>query len=278
MNARILAEIGSWVAIHAGGFVNGIEPQPALAAKEYWVGSKCRLQRWASALKMFEHDLSSGEGHNPWHAIEVVVQEILVSELLTRVWSTAMITHDTMTGGDELYGLAHGIHIGHVEAKNRALRIMLKGQASNEKEFDRLNKLRRRIERWTDLFLAQMPVCEQASCFGFDAARVHDFRRENTSYTVGQLRARQAILCASMDQDLSECLIRYPANPVLNRQIASGVIACFPTDRFDSLGLPKSARLLWIENAQNDTQVLMDQLLGFEDLSDQQSVRTIERD
>ena len=46
------------------------------------------------------------------HAIEVVVQEILVSELLTRVWSTAMITHDTVKGGDELYGLAHGIHRG----------------------------------------------------------------------------------------------------------------------------------------------------------------------
>lgn len=276
MNAVAMAEIGSWIAMNSKGFVLGRESQPSMVAKQYWAASQNRLQRWCSALKMFEQDLADEDAvHDPWPAIEVVVQEVLISELLTRVWSSAMVTHDAHNEGDELHGVAHGIHIGHIEAKNRAMRIMLKGQARNEKAFDRLNALRRRVERWTDLFLAQMPACNEADWFAFDKARVKDFRQENGEYDPGQLKTRQQIITASLTSDIANVCVPFPANPELNKAIVSGIIACFPSDRFDSLGLPKSTRMMWIENAHDDTQALMDELVGFEDRSDQTSIRTI---
>ena len=263
MNAQTLAEIGSWIAIHSTALVHGEPPQQAVAVKTYWTASKCRLQRWAGALKMFERDVELGSpDHNPWPAIEIVVQEILLSDLLTRIFSAAMVTHDVYHQSDELRGLAHGIHIGHIEAKNRALRIMLKGQAANEEAFENMNALRRRIERWTDLFLAQLPLCKESELFAFDLSRLNDFRLENRLADSEEKYRRQQVFQASLASDLKSLSIQFPANPELNRQVAAGVISCFAADRFDSFGLPKSVTHVWMEKAHMDTQMLVDHLIS----------------
>ena len=269
MHPSQLAELGSWVATHSGNLVYGEQDQPILVATSYWTASKLRIQRWVTALKMFEKDFEdANKGHDPWPALEIVIQEILVSELLTRVFSAAVLTHDWYHEKDEMHGLAHSIHVSHIEAKNRALRIMLNGQVANEKAFDRVNALRRRIERWTDLFLGQLPEGNKAAMFGFDRSRVRDFNREQRESTGPDFVMRQKILYASFNTDLLRNQIKYSANPDLNREIASGVLACFPSDRFDSHGLPKSARMIWLEKSQQETQMLVDHLVEFENEAD----------
>jgi hypothetical protein len=160
--------------------------------------------------------------------------------------------------------LAHGIHISHLETKNRAFRLMLGGRADNEQAFDRLNLLRRRIERWTDVFLGQLPQPELAATFGFAHDRVRDFAQEQRHYRGQLFLKKQRVLMASMASDLSRCTSRFPANPALNWQIAAAILACFPTDRFESNGLPKSAGMLWMEKSSSDAQVLLDQLFSLE--------------
>ena len=281
MNAQGLAEIGCWAAAHGQTLIYGQKPQSMDAAKTYWTASKCRLQRWTSALRMFGDDLevdpSEPNYHDPWPAMQIVIQEILISELLTRIWSAVLVTHDQQTESDELGGLAHSVFIGHLEAKNRAIRLMLTGRAANEEAFDRLNKLRHRLERWTDLFLAQLPKCDSSMGFAFDPTRVNDFRNENTSYTTQETMVRQQIHSASMMADISDLADCFPANPELNNKIATGVIACFPSDRFDSSGLPKSARMLWVEKSQLDTEYFMDKLIDFENQTDKFSISQFSR-
>ena len=80
MHSSQLAELGSWVATHSGNLVYGEQDQPMLVATSYWTASKLRIQRWVTALKMFEKDIEdSNKGHDPWPALEIVVQEILMS-------------------------------------------------------------------------------------------------------------------------------------------------------------------------------------------------------
>ena len=265
MHSSQLAELGSWVAINSGNLIYGEQDQPVLVATGYWTASKIRMQRWVIALKMFEQDFDNpSEGHNPWPALEIVVHEILMSEMLTRTWSAAVLTHDWYHQTDELHGLAHSVHVGHIEAKNRAIRILLHGQAADEEAFDRLNAVRRRMERWTDLFLGQLPDSDTASAFGFDRNRVKDFNREQRQSTGPEYSTRQKVLTTSFTSDLLRNQMTHSANPDLNRDIAAGVLACFPNDRFDSNGLPKSARMIWLEKSQNDTQMLVDHLAQIE--------------
>lgn len=236
-----------------------------LVGTHYWVASQKRAERWIAALKMFENDFRDPQvRHDPWPALEIVVQEILLSELLTRVWSAAVTTHDQYHNADELFGFAHSVHIRHQEAKNRALRILLSGQATNESAFDRLNALRRRIERWTDLFLSQLPDSGHAAQFAFDSARVQDFGRENRAQKFEQFKMRQRVLATSFSTDLIRDVCSTSANPELNREIVSGILACFPADRFDSCGMPKSLRNVWLEKSGSQTEMLVEHLVRFE--------------
>jgi len=184
--------------------------------------------------------------------------------MLTRVWAATVTTHDWYHNSDEMHGLAHSVHISHIEAKNRAIRIMLHGRPSNEKMFDQLNAVRRRMERWTDLFLGQLPNGEQAALFAFDRGRVKDFHRENQQSAGPEFSTRQKVLMASFGTDMIRDKIEYAANPEINREIAAGILSCFPADRFDSYGLPKSVRSVWLEKSQTDTQMLVDHLFDFD--------------
>jgi hypothetical protein len=264
MHASQLAEIGSWIAAHSGSLAYGQKTQALDASNEYWTASKCRLQHWITALKMFEKDIADPSAdHDPWPALEVIVQEILLSEFLTRIWAAAVHFHDHYQGTDELQGLANSTFVSHIEARNRAVRLLLAGQGSNEVVFDRFNQLRRKMERWTDLFLSQIPNLEVARRFAFDKNRVADFFSEKPEQQDESSLRRQQIWMASFDAEVNS-ISQFAANPALNRKIAAGILACFPADRFDSSGLPKSARMLWLEKAQDDTQALVDELLDFE--------------
>lgn len=265
MHSSQLAELGSWVASNATKLVYGSPEQPMLVATSYWTASKIRLQRWVVALKMFEKDFDDdSSSHNPWPALEIVVQEILMSEMLTRIWSATMLTHDGHHQTDEMHGLAHSVHISHIEARNRAVRIMLKGQSADEEAFDRMNGLRRRLERWTDLFLGQLPCSDQASGLGFDRNRVVDFNEEQRDLLGPTHITRQQVLTASFSNDILRDQTPYAANPEINRDIAAGILACFPSDQFDPTGLPEAARTIWMEKSHHNTQILVDHLMELE--------------
>ncbi len=124
-----------------------------------------------------------------------------------------------------------------------------------------MNALRRRIERWTDLLLGQSPHGEPASDFGYDRNRVRDFFSEQRAALGPEYLSRQKVLMASFGADLLRDIVPYAANPDLNRDIASGILACYPCDRFDSSGCPKSTRLMWMEKSHNDAQCLIDELV-----------------
>ena len=265
MHACRLAELGSWVAINSGALIYGNEGQPLLVASSYWMASKHRTQRWITAIKMFEKDIQDQQpNHDPWAALEIVIQEIIQTELLTRVWSATVLSHDWYRRSDELHGLAHSVHLSHTEVKNRALRLMLDSKNDGVKAVERLNNLRLRIERWTDVFLGQLPYKDIATQFAFDKKRVIDFHAERQEAFGEEMETRQRVFQASFATDLLRSQSKYSANPELNQDIAAGVLACFPTDRFNSLGLPKSIKLAWIEKAHHDTQMLVDHLVDFE--------------
>ena len=265
MHATQLAEIGSWAAFNSGVLVQRSTSFTADSCSQYWTESKCRHNRWMIALKMFEQDVQNETPkHDPWPAIEIVVQEIFVSELLTRVWSAAMVAHDIHYASNELTGIAHSIHIGHLEAKNRAMRLLLSDESVNPEIFERLNSLRRKIERWTDLLLGQIPDTIAAQRFAFQPNRVKDFAEENAEQSSHQETLR-AIYSASLAQDLGSFATKFAANPEINRKIVGGLLACFPSDRFDSFGLPKSVQLMWMEKASDDTQMLINSLDALDD-------------
>ena len=261
MHATNLAEVASWVAFNTNLLVKQSETLSPDSCSQYWSQSKCLQNRWMIALKMFEQDVEDENlNHNPWPAIKIIVQEIFLTELLSRVWSAIMVVHDQQYGKDELTGIAHSIHIGHLETKNRAMRLLLTSDSVDPDTFERLNALRRKVERWTDLLLGQLQDNQVAMQFAFQPKRVKDFYEEFLESSASDNQTRRVLFSASLTEDLRPFTTKYAANPEINRKIASSLMGCFSADRFDSHGLPKSAQLLWLEKSSNDAQLLFDDL------------------
>ena len=76
-------------------------------------------------------------------------------------------------------------------------------------------------------------------------------------------------IAASFSVDVVRDQTPYSANPDLNRELAAGILDFFTADRFDSNSMPKSTRMIWMEKAQIDTQLLLDELVEFETEAEQ---------
>ncbi len=257
MHARNLVELAARLVFESINPPTSSETTLELV-KQYWTASKCRLESWQRALRIFADDLKENDPwHDPWPATEVVVQEILISELLTRVWSAVLVQRDQSTRANELTGVAQSVFISHMEVSSQALRLLMAQSTARQSDVQKLNAQRRRIERWTDLLLANLTEVKIAARFAHDRERMLEFAAERREQTPEARRQANQILFASLSADLKKNTGRLSANPELNRQIAAGVTAFLPAEQFGSMGLPNSTSQFWIDQTLDETDVYL---------------------
>jgi hypothetical protein len=263
MHVRQLAQMAGWLAASDGGMQEPSRTGEGDCGMRYWSASKCRLQRWQTALKVFEKDFTEpDEMHDPWFAAEVVIQEILVSDLLTRVWTAMLVQSEGAPGHQERQSVGYSVFIGHLELRNRAMRLVLHNRASGQGAYDRINSLRLLLERWTDLLLSRIDNTEIAAQFGFDRHRVGDFAGDRHLEDSRRRRQMGTMLQASLAAALQDRLSACSANPDLNREIAAGILECCPMSLFETTGLPGELAHLRAEQAGDDAATLLEDLTG----------------
>lgn len=192
------------------------------------------------------------------------MEEVLISELVTRVWTAILAQADHDATSQELTGIANGIFVAHLELSNQAFRLLLELPPEHAAEVERLNCFRQRLERWTDLLLSCLRETRIAARYCFDRQRLSDFALDHGQQPLEVRQRANRLLAASLAADLRIQTSKYAANPELNRQIAAGILQFFTPERFDGLGLPKSSFLLQIERDQQDLEALCDELAALD--------------
>jgi hypothetical protein len=264
MHARDLAELAALLALHSPSIVHGAGRIPHASHEQYWSASKCRLDRWGRLLRQLTQ--AAGQPQLPatlsWPRIRPVLEEILVAELLTRLWAAVATAHDQQRGDDDLEPVARNVFTSHLDARRRLLALLGDGHTIALPEATKLNHLRRRVERWTDMLLAHLAGAIDIDEFAFDPQRARDFAEDLDHQPPqaerdfsGQLMLLS--LRASFANDLAD---RSP-NSDLNRRIASALLGAFrdPTD--DPTGIVKS---LWLERLNRtaiETEDMVEELL-----------------
>jgi hypothetical protein len=263
MHARDLVELAALVAVHAPVLARGPAAIAPSSVEQYWTASKCRLDRWCRSLKGWTVRAgASGAGPPDSRRIAGLVEEILSGEVLTRVWAAAAAAHDRHHGADLIGPAARSILVGHLEARHRVLTALVSGRGLDPEEAIRLDEVRRRAERWSDVLLASFvpfcDVCELAIDFG----RAQDFA-DDFAYQSRQRGGRQVwpLLLASLRAAFPERLGAASPNADLNAGIAAGLLGCFPADLFDATGFLESLWLARISRITADTQGMIDELL-----------------
>src|SRR5687768_7734541 len=96
MHVRELVELAAIVAIRPPDLARRVATAPQAAIEQYWVASKCRIERWLRLLRR----LADAGGQLPlpatltWPRVQPALEEMLASELLTRIWTAAAVACD----------------------------------------------------------------------------------------------------------------------------------------------------------------------------------------
>ncbi len=266
MHARELVELAAVASSHGPALVAGPSVLSDSGLDQYWVASKCRLERWGRALKSF------GQSPSAWATdptalshrdIQAVIEEVFASEVLTRVWSAVLVAYDSRRSKNDASILGRSIYLGHLEIRNRVLKLLVSSPQLSAEHAVRLNRLRQRCERWTDILIGHIAVAAEVVQFAPHPDRAAEFALEfgpleRLSVDTVAWRMTLATLRSAFQQGFSTT----SANPDSNIRIAASVMASFSPEAFDSSGLFPSLwsnRLLY---TTLDTQMLIDEMFS----------------
>lgn len=266
MHARELAELATQLATHGSGLMELTGDFDQKGIEQYWVASRCRLDRWSKAFARHSaktQNTNSSQEANRWALLRPTLEEILISEVLTRVWTAIAIGRDRFRGTGEFEPVARSVLAGHLEARHRTLHLMVHGQGYSIEEAVALNRLRRKCERWNDLLLSRLNHEANVAEFAFDLSRVHecsldlqDDRRHGLTNTAWQ------VSLASLRVSFQGCLRTIAANPGFNEQIVSSIVSCFPAEAFDSVGVFRPTWLIRMHTITSDAQCMLEEVLA----------------
>ncbi len=253
IHARDLIELSVLVAQHGPLLVYGPPRVPETAIDAYWVASKCRLDRWARALK------------EPPTVLTGWIEEILASEMLTRVWTAAMCAYDRFHRTDRMEPVARSVWLGQIEARHRLLSLLVHGQSLPAEEIRRLNTLRLRVEGWSDVLVGRLAGLVDVAEFAVDPRRARDFARDLAAKRRKKGGRMVWPLClASLRSAFRHAFTRPSPNADLNARIGASILAFFQPEVFDGTGLFTPLWMWRLMQAATDAQGWIEDLLETE--------------
>ena len=264
MQARQLVEVAALLASHGPGLVEGPATVSPSALQQYWAASKCRCQRWLSAVKRLALPDAADSEHRAASAAELrpLLEEIFLAEMVLRVWTAVLVSYDRRRGICEAEPIAQNVLASHLEVRTRALVLLVHSPLLSAEEAVLLNRMRRRSERWTDLLLGHLDGKYRINHFGFDAARVEEFSTDlGCRPHAGPRRKAWNLTLAALKLAFQQGLADESPNPDANHDVSASILACFPADAFESTGILRSLWLVRLARTTDDAQGLIADLL-----------------
>ena len=259
MGTYHLAELAAWLACHGPLLIRSRRRLTAADAYPYWSVSRYRLDAWGRALKHYRSVapvLHRG-------LLPGVVSEILVAEVLTRVWTAVVVAHDRRHGEPEVEPLVRSIYVGHMEARSRALAAIIHAPGVDVEQAVELNRLRRRAEQWTDLLIGRLVTTADVAEFAADPQRAWEFSAELPETSPTAEIDDWPLLMASLRLAFQQ-LPHHAPHAELNQRIAASILNCLPDDAFDTQGVPASLWQARMFSPTADAQGLLADLFRLE--------------
>lgn len=263
MHVVELAELAAVVAHHGPALLYRHASIPAEAVSCYWTASRQRLDLWHQTMIRFDRAKENADPHVMrcwWETHIGVLEEILVSELLTRVIAAIADGTDRASRRDEISPIAQSIYLSHLEVRNRVQALILDRRGCSVSDAIRLNRLRRTIERWIDVLIGQLAGYDRELVrYGIDVNRISRHAREVDWQATSP--GRETIAClvrASLASSIGPKVSEGASLPHANKSIADSILLILRPDLFDSVGALKSLCLHRIENQVHRTDQMID--------------------
>lgn len=261
ISLRQIAETAAFASARSAFLLEDRKPVSQEHVQNYWKCCRGRMLDWLRRLETISSEAGcTGADQHPalWEAAKPMVDEILVTDILTRVWATVLAASDMNRGTREVTPIARHTFNGHLDVRNRALRLILHDLQLPVSEVARVDRLRRKAERWADILIGHLALNYQLDEFVYEPERAVEFGE-------GQLRE----ILRATDEPLWEFVLTgirlafahqqdAASSDDWNQKIVRSILGSFPADSFDEFGTFKTIRRGRIERGS----VGSDRVLG----------------
>lgn len=162
MNPRDLAESAAVIARHADLIIDSDRPVNTSLIEEYWVACRRRLKHWT---------LREQQGVG-FCDLSQLAEEIMVSEMPARVWTAVYSVHCLYHRNPDGWRLMRQALRWQVDVRQSSLQHLIDNYNRTELSgLLRLDRVRRRVERWTDFLIGTITRHGVALNLAFDPDR-----------------------------------------------------------------------------------------------------------
>ena len=234
MNVRHLAELAGILSVHALPIVES----PGLGSAESFARLEEVFRRRSEAWAARMEGLCSGS--HLWSALYAedprgpLIEEILVSEILTRIAAALLAAHGQRQGDKPACRFAADLFNHHQSDRRLALVEMLEMADAHNTTVRTLDRVRRRAERWTDILLGPLSCRFAVAPLAFDSARSQEYGRTILPYLTSP--AGSGLFAAGLHTAFPETLAGLPAHAGYHRETAAAVLGLLPADLFEQDG------------------------------------------
>ncbi|MBL9082363.1 MAG: hypothetical protein JNK76_11185 [Planctomycetales bacterium] len=271
MQAAELVELAAVVARQAPTMLRAREDFRVFGIEDYWSASKCRFDRWGRTLGRLRRgetplfdDVPGNKtlGGQSSGTVRGLLEEILASEVLTRVWTAVVAAFDRRREMRDNEIVVRSVYVGHLEMRQRVLQLLVGGPGLDTGEAVVVNRLRRRAELWTDLLLAPLAAAHAIEEFAFEVERLRSLADEYRRPRRREESSVDAVRFASstLQSAVAHALSTPSPNADLNAQVAGAILGALPAEQFDSCGVLRSLWMMRLSTTADDTQRLLDEL------------------
>jgi len=260
MHSHELAHLAALAAVHSEQLIAADAATMDRMLSAYWKASRCRLDRWSHSLSLITKRDKLSASTDPSantdfeigavreSVVQETIEEILISDLITRIITAIAVAHDARLHANESAPVARNIFTAHVDLRQRAVALAIAPHRDQEQARDVL-ALRRQCERWTDLLLAYLTPHVVVDEFAADPARVGDFAFDAREHLRSGSSSDMAItmITAGMRSSLGPLHANRTLSTDLNGDIATAILSGFAPHFFDTHGHLRSP---WLERLQ----------------------------
>ncbi|MCE9526074.1 MAG: hypothetical protein K8R36_08470 [Planctomycetales bacterium] len=265
MHVRDLVELAARIAVSSSAERRPVHDPKGRSIQTYWSAARCRAERWTRAIRRQGEMILRGEitSREAWVRFEPLFEEILASELVSRIAAAAAAAYDSRRKTAELEPVARSVFTAHLEVRSKVLQLLLTGERHGVAAAKKLNDFRRRVERWTDLLLAHFASAVCVHDFAFEPNRSADFADDlKSGGTFDEQHLARELLFSSFRNSLLSQLSGASPNADLNETIGRSLSALFYEDNEQSVG--ESAWLARISQMTDDAQEMLDEIVAME--------------
>ncbi|MEM6690335.1 MAG: hypothetical protein AAF664_12955 [Planctomycetota bacterium] len=241
MHTIHLVQLAAALARHSDSILaSPVSLQPG-AMTRYWTTSRSRIDLWHRAIARFQDQLRVNDAvgmRRWWIEHRPVIEDVFLGGMLTRVLATLGTALDQTHDQAEWSPVTESILGTHLEASSRYQQLLLNSRGARVNDLQRLNQVRRRSERWSDVLVARIAWRDPSLCrFASDRERASLFaqehRRDSDSTAI---KTKDRLMSLSIENSIMMVCGETTLLPEANRAVASSVMGLLGHCLFDSYG------------------------------------------